>query len=84
MHLLTSRLDVANSIWLISITMQAKRIKVLQSGTDAKGMVVYWMSRDMRVGDNWALFYAQQEAQKRNSKFSVSTLGHIQQQMLNF
>jgi hypothetical protein len=26
------------------------------------GCVVYWMSRDQRVQDNWALLYAQQEA----------------------
>ncbi|WP_240910260.1 deoxyribodipyrimidine photo-lyase [Desulfopila sp. IMCC35008] len=26
------------------------------------GPVVYWMSRDQRVSDNWALLYAQQEA----------------------
>ena len=24
--------------------------------------MVYWMSRDQRVGDNWALLWAQQEA----------------------
>merc|ERR1719203_855166 len=29
------------------------------------------MSRDMRVGDNWALFHAEEEAKKRSSKFSV-------------
>ncbi|MDD5083729.1 MAG: deoxyribodipyrimidine photo-lyase [Candidatus Moranbacteria bacterium] len=31
----------------------------------SSGPVVYWMSRDQRVRDNWALLYAQKEAVKR-------------------
>jgi hypothetical protein len=29
----------------------------------AAGPVLYWMSRDQRATDNWALVHAQQEAQ---------------------
>jgi deoxyribodipyrimidine photo-lyase len=36
-----------------------KRIRLLQNGDYIKGPVVYWMSRDQRMHDNWALLYAQ-------------------------
>ena len=40
-----------------------KRVRRLNSAEfKASGNVVYWMSRDQRVQDNWALFYAQQKA----------------------
>jgi deoxyribodipyrimidine photo-lyase len=34
------------------------RIRVLKKGVPGKGPLVYWMSRDQRVQDNWALLYA--------------------------
>ncbi len=36
-----------------------KRIRKLNEGTYNNGPVIYWMSRDQRVKDNWALLYAQ-------------------------
>ncbi len=39
-----------------------KRIRLLQKGAETNGPVVYWMSRDQRVHDNWALLFAQQTA----------------------
>ena len=39
-----------------------KRIRLLQKGNETNGPVVYWMSRDQRVHNNWALLYAQQLA----------------------
>ena len=39
-----------------------RRSRCLLSGQHGKGPVVYWMSRDQRVTDNWALLWAQQEA----------------------
>lgn len=39
-----------------------KRIRLLQKGDETKGPVVYWMSRDQRAHDNWALLFAQQLA----------------------
>jgi deoxyribodipyrimidine photo-lyase len=39
-----------------------KRIRQLNEIETQKGPVVYWMSRDQRVEDNWGLIYAQAEA----------------------
>lgn len=36
-----------------------KRVRLLQKGDENSGPVVYWMSRDQRVHDNWALLFAQ-------------------------
>jgi deoxyribodipyrimidine photo-lyase len=38
------------------------RIRPLNQARSMEGMVVYWMSRDQRVLDNWALLYAQELA----------------------
>jgi deoxyribodipyrimidine photo-lyase len=40
------------------------RIRVLKKGISGKGPVVYWMSRDQRVHDNWALLYSVQLAEE--------------------
>lgn len=45
--------------------MNEKRVRKLNN-KQGKGPVVYWMSRDQRVNDNWALVYAQELA--NNSK----------------
>ena len=42
--------------------MNAKRVKILKDGSSRRGPVVYWMSRDQRMQDNWALLYAQKAA----------------------
>jgi deoxyribodipyrimidine photo-lyase len=39
--------------------MMEKRARLIQEGKMVKGPVVYWMSRDQRMHDNWALLYAQ-------------------------
>jgi deoxyribodipyrimidine photo-lyase len=39
-----------------------RRSRLLCQGRRGDGPVVYWMSRDQRVSDNWALLWAQQEA----------------------
>ena len=39
-----------------------KRIRLLQRGNETNGPIVYWMSRDQRVHDNWALLFAQKLA----------------------
>jgi deoxyribodipyrimidine photo-lyase len=51
--------------------MNTKRIQSLNKITYASGSVVYWMSREQRVKDNWALLYAQETAKKYNTSFSV-------------
>jgi deoxyribodipyrimidine photo-lyase len=39
-----------------------KRVRTLQEGLLKQGPVVYWMSRDQRTDDNWALLFAQELA----------------------
>ena len=39
-----------------------RRCRRIKSGHRGQGPVVYWISRDQRVEDNWALLWAQQEA----------------------
>ena len=42
--------------------IKSKRIRVLKDLPLSSGPVVYWMSRDQRVQDNWALFHSQELA----------------------
>lgn len=42
--------------------MDKRRIRVIKTGKLIKGTIVYWMSREQRAKDNWALLYAQQLA----------------------
>lgn len=42
--------------------MNLNRVRVLREAKQSTGPVVYWMSRDQRADDNWALLYAQQRA----------------------
>jgi deoxyribodipyrimidine photo-lyase len=42
--------------------MQTDRYRLIKEGEEGRGPVVYWMSRDQRVHDNWALFFAQELA----------------------
>jgi deoxyribodipyrimidine photo-lyase len=48
-----------------------KRIRVIKDGKQIKGPVVYWMSRDQRVYDNWALAYAIELAQDMEEQLMV-------------
>lgn len=38
--------------------MNLKRVRLLKKGRPKSGPVAYWMSRDQRVQDNWALLFA--------------------------
>ena len=51
--------------------MDLTRVKVLKSGEIKGGPVVYWMQRDQRTDDNWALIYAQQIALHTNNSLIV-------------
>ena len=51
--------------------MNTGRIRVLKEGQEKKGPVVYWMSRDQRVSDNWALIHAQTLAIERKAPLIV-------------
>ncbi|MBV6513069.1 MAG: hypothetical protein FMNOHCHN_02595 [Ignavibacteriaceae bacterium] len=48
------------------------RFRILQEGTPGKGPVLYWMSRDQRAYDNWALLFAQKLAQENNLALVVA------------
>jgi deoxyribodipyrimidine photo-lyase len=48
-----------------------RRGRELSKGKRGDGPVVYWLSRDQRVGDNWALLWAQQEAIIRQKSLHV-------------
>jgi len=48
-----------------------RRINILSNFPMKGGVVVYWMQRDQRVHDNWALIYTQQKAIENNTRFIV-------------
>ncbi|NCS81208.1 MAG: deoxyribodipyrimidine photolyase [Ignavibacteria bacterium CG_4_8_14_3_um_filter_37_9] len=52
--------------------MQQERIRLLQNGKTKRGSVLYWMSRDQRVHDNWALIFAQRLAIEKNEILTVA------------
>lgn len=54
-------------------SVQVGRIRVLKEGSHQPGMgpVVYWMFRDQRVRDNWALIHAVHQANKANVPVAV-------------
>ncbi len=47
------------------------RVKKLNQGEVSAGPVIYWMSRDQRVRDNWALLYAQELALEKGQPLAV-------------
>ena len=51
--------------------MNTKRVRLLQNGTEGNGSVIYWMSRDQRVHDNWALLFAQKIAKEKKKPLVV-------------
>jgi deoxyribodipyrimidine photo-lyase len=51
--------------------LNLKRVKTLVKAQEKKGPVIYWMSRDLRVNDNWALLFAQELAHKGGSPMAV-------------
>jgi len=51
--------------------MNTKRVRTLHGGIEKEGPVCYWMSRDQRVRDNWALLYGRELARQRNESLIV-------------
>lgn len=47
------------------------RIRQLNNGVMGTGPIVYWMNRDQRAQDNWALLYAQELATKHKQALVV-------------
>ena len=48
-----------------------KRIRLLRNGNENNGPVIYWMSRDQRVHDNWALLFSQELALENKEELIV-------------
>ena len=51
--------------------VDVRRVKVLNNFQYNKGSILYWMQRDKRVCDNWALLYAQQQAIENDTTLHV-------------
>ncbi len=49
-----------------------RRVRALTKAEEKMGPVVYWMGRDQRARDNWALIHAQDLAQKQGSALAVA------------
>lgn len=49
-----------------------RRMRVIQGAATTPGHVVYWMSRDQRVSDNWALLKAQQVAIEKREGLAIA------------
>lgn len=47
------------------------RLRTIREGSVEEGPVAYWMSRDQRTGDNWALLWAQDFALKQRAPLVV-------------
>lgn len=47
------------------------RLRILSKGKKSEGPVIYWMSRDQRVNDNYALLFAAEEAKQSASEIIV-------------
>jgi deoxyribodipyrimidine photo-lyase len=52
--------------------VNGSRVRALKDGEIKKGPVVYWMSREQRAKDNWALLYAQELALERKAPLLVA------------
>jgi len=51
--------------------MDSRRIRLLKNGEKNFANVAYWMSRDQRLSDNWALIFALKKAKENNASFCV-------------
>jgi deoxyribodipyrimidine photo-lyase len=54
------------------MSVNPKRAKKLVQAEERKGPVIYWMGRDQRVNDNWALLFASELAGKWDSAMAVA------------
>jgi deoxyribodipyrimidine photo-lyase len=51
--------------------VNGRRVRTLKAGPERPGPVFYWMSRDQRTRDNWALLHAQGLAVRRGAPLGV-------------
>jgi deoxyribodipyrimidine photo-lyase len=55
----------------MGVAMNNGRVRILKAGTSEKGSVAYWMSREQRINDNWALLWASRQAALTGSPLAV-------------
>jgi len=53
------------------VKLKTERILQLNRAEQCRGSAVYWMSRDQRVHDNWALLFAQEQAMQMKTSLIV-------------
>jgi deoxyribodipyrimidine photo-lyase len=53
------------------MAVNSHRIRPLRANKPGKGPVIYWMSRDQRARDNWALLFSQELALRDKSALAV-------------
>ena len=51
--------------------MNPLRTRLLKAGRDINGPILYWMSREQRINDNWAMIFARQTARERKELLLV-------------
>ena len=51
--------------------VDVRRIRIINNKQVGSGRVIYWMSRDQRVKDNWALLHAQELARASKQSLAV-------------
>lgn len=51
--------------------MNKNRINIIKKTSYTKGPIVYWMSRDQRIDDNWAVAFGLELAKERNQPFII-------------
>ncbi len=51
--------------------METQRVRKLKEGQPGTGPVIYWMSRDQRAADNWALLFSQSLAEEMDKPLAV-------------
>ncbi|MFX0138934.1 MAG: deoxyribodipyrimidine photo-lyase, partial [Candidatus Hodarchaeota archaeon] len=61
--------------------MRKERVRLVNNFKEEDGPIIYWMSRDQRIHDNWALIFAQGKAIKRRQPLII--LFCLQQKFLN-
>jgi len=55
----------------VAAPVDPRRVRVVRPGELSDGPIVYWMSRDQRAADNWALLYAGEIALRRHRPLAV-------------
>jgi deoxyribodipyrimidine photo-lyase len=53
------------------MAVHPKRARLIKEGVKGSGPIIYWMSRDQRVRDNWAFLYAQELALRQKVGLGV-------------